>query len=146
MKASLDQSNGALHVRVGVGVIIVKNDTVLLGKRLNAHGQGTWAFPGGHLEMGESWQECALREVAEETGLSINTPHFAAITNDIFGPEKHYITIFMRALYKSGEPQLLEPNKCAEWQWFSWDALPSPIFLTLQNLKKQGYNPFFKRK
>jgi 8-oxo-dGTP diphosphatase len=34
--------------KVGVGVCIVKDNKVLLGKRKNSHGDGTWAFPGGH--------------------------------------------------------------------------------------------------
>ena len=49
------------QVRVGVGVIIRKNDQVLLGERKGAHGEGTWAFPGGHLEFGETLVECSLR-------------------------------------------------------------------------------------
>jgi len=40
--------------KVGVGVIIVKNNKILFGKRKNAHGEGSWSFPGGHLEFKES--------------------------------------------------------------------------------------------
>jgi 8-oxo-dGTP diphosphatase len=39
---------------IGVAVIVIKEDEVLLGKRKNSHGSGTWAFPGGHLEFKES--------------------------------------------------------------------------------------------
>lgn len=42
--------------KVGVGVLIVDGNKILLGKRKNAHGDGCWAPPGGHLEFGESWQ------------------------------------------------------------------------------------------
>ena len=41
------------HPKVGVGVIVRKGDKFLLGKRQGAHGEGTWAFAGGHLEFGE---------------------------------------------------------------------------------------------
>jgi 8-oxo-dGTP diphosphatase len=39
---------------IGVSVIIIKDNQVLLGKRKNSHGSGTWAFPGGHLEFNET--------------------------------------------------------------------------------------------
>ncbi len=51
--------------KVGVGVIVVKEGKVLLLQRKNSHGSGTWCFPGGHLEYGESLEECAKREVLE---------------------------------------------------------------------------------
>jgi len=69
---------------VGVGVIICRNDTVLIGKRLSDHGKGVRSFPGGHLEYGESLEECARRETAEEAGVEISKVHFADVTNDIF--------------------------------------------------------------
>ena len=59
------------YPRIGVGVIVTKGDRVLLIKRKGAHGQGTWSTPGGHLEYGESPEECAARETAEETGVDI---------------------------------------------------------------------------
>lgn len=130
---------------VGIGVFVVRDQQILLGKRINAHGSGSWSLPGGHLEFSESWEECALRETAEETGLKIENVRFAAVTNDIFEREdKHYITIFMMADYQSGEVRLMEPHKCEKWEWFPWEdsELPSNLFLPLQNLKKSGYNPF----
>jgi 8-oxo-dGTP diphosphatase len=129
------------HPRVGVGVIIVKDNKVLMGERKNSHGNGSWAFPGGHLEFGESWEECARREVKEETGLNIANIRFGSVTNDLFVKEnKHYITIFMIADYIEGEPQVLEPHKCSGWQWFEWNEMPKPLFLTIENLVIQGFN------
>ena len=129
--------------KVGVGVIIRKEGRVLLGKRKNSHGSGTWSLPGGHLEFGESWEDCAETEVAEETGLTVCNLGFGALTNDIFLAEgKHYITIFMVSDYGNGEPQILEPEKCEGWSWFEWNRLPSPLFIPLQNLVAQGYSPF----
>lgn len=96
--------------------------------RKGSHGAGKLALPGGHLEMNESWADCASREVKEETNLDILQPQFAYVTNDvaIHGDQsKHYITIFMRGrLHKSSpEPQLLEPEKCEGWRWVSWEDL-----------------------
>ncbi len=98
---------------------------------------------GGHLEFNESLEECVTREVAEETGIAINNIRFGAITNDIFTIEvRHYVTIFMLADYASGEVKLMEPDRCEKWAWFEWDKLPRPLFLPVQNLLKQNYNPF----
>lgn len=130
--------------KVGVGVIVVRNNKVLLGKRLGAHGSYTWNFPGGHLEFGESIEECATREVKEETNLNITNPKLGPYTNDIFVSEdKHYVTLFVIAQAPNDEPQIMEPDKCEQWDWFVWDSLPQPFFLPIKNLLKQGFKlPF----
>jgi len=128
---------------VGIGVAILKNAKVLLGKRKNTHGENTWAYPGGHLEYGESWEECSYREVMEEVGIEIKNLRFGTATNDIFKNEqKHYITICMVADYASGEVKIMEPEKCEEWDWFEWDKLPQPLFLPIVNQLKAGFSPF----
>lgn len=129
--------------KVGVSALIIKGDKVLFGKRKNAHGAGSWCYPGGHLEYGETWEECARREVSEEVGIEIGNIRFGAITNDIFESEqKHYITICMVADYVSGDVGVLEPDKLEEWGWYTWDNLPTPLFLPTINLLKVGFNPF----
>ena len=128
---------------VGVGVIVMKDGKVLLGKRKNAHGDGTWSFPGGHLEFNEELEECAKREVMEETGIDIGNIRLGTCTNDIFKKEgKHYITVFMIADYTGGNVVLKEPESCEKWDWFTWEGLPSPLFLPIQNQIKNGFNPF----
>lgn len=121
--------------RVGVGVIITRDQQVLLLRRRNVHGAETWSTPGGHLDFGESPEQCAQREVKEETGLDIDTVAFRAITNDVFAAEgRHYITIWMEGRYSGGEPILAAPCEASEIDWFPWDALPQPLFLPLQHL------------
>jgi len=130
------------QVRVGVGVILVKDGKVLLGKRKGSHGEGSWAFPGGHLEFGESFEECAVREVAEETGVSIKNIRKMIFTNDLFPiEEKHYVTCYMKAEYQSGEVRILEPHKCETWEWVAWNELPEPLFIPIQNLLKEQIDP-----
>src|SRR5687768_11716247 len=127
---------------VGVGVCIVKDGKVLVGQRLNAHGHGTWSFPGGHLEYGESPEACAKREAYEEGGVKIKNIRFATITNDIHKKEGiHYITIVIRCDGASGIPKVLEPDKMVKWDWFEWDNLPAPLFLAFENLINSGYKP-----
>ena len=127
------------HPRVGLGVYVIKNSKFLIAERLSPHGKNTWSAPGGHLENGESLEECAIREVAEETGLKVTNFRFLGVTNDIFGPDKHYITISMAADWESGEPQRLEPNKCLGWHWVDLDSLPPNKFLSLENLLKSPH-------
>ncbi len=123
---------------IGVAAIVIKDHKVLLGKRKKAHGAGTWAFPGGHLEFNESIEECAKREVFEETGIHIKNIRYGTFTNDIFREDqKHYVTLFVISEYDDGDLELKEPEKCEQWDWFLWNELPEPKFLPLQNLLKQ---------
>ncbi len=128
-----------MRPKVGVGVIVVRDGRVLLGRRKGAHGDGYWAFPGGHLEFGESIEECAKREVLEESGISIRNIRKVTYTNDIFPEEgKHYVTCYVRADYDSGDVRTVEPDKCDGWEWFEWNAFPDPLFIPLRNLLREN--------
>ena len=138
----MNTSNTAALPRVGVGIIILRENLVLLGKRKGSHGAGTWALPGGHLEFGESVEDCARRETEEETGLRLKLIKPGPYTNDLMPSEgRHYVTVFVRASTEPGEPRVLEPEKCEGWAWFKWSALPENLFLPLKNLLKQGFAP-----
>lgn len=126
------------EVRVGVAVVIFRQGRILLGERIGSHSANTWATPGGHLELGESIEECAKRETFEETGLKVDSFKKIGFTNDIFEQDgKHYITLFVAASCSSGDPIVAEPNKCKQWQWFELNGLPEPLFLPLINLLKE---------
>lgn len=126
--------------RVGVGVLILRDGRLLLGKRKNSHGDECWAPPGGHLEFGESIFECAKREVFEETGIQIAHLKQGPYSNDVFhGENKHYVSLFVVADYRSGAVELKEPEKCHSWEWFDKAKLPTPLFLPLSNILAQGY-------
>ena len=127
---------------VGVGVFIVKDGKVLFGHRLSKHGYGTWAPPGGKLEFGESWEDCARREVTEETGLEIANIRFLTTTNDVYQDEGvHFVTILVACDWVAGEPEVKEPEKCERWEWVAWDQLPSPLMLVMQHFLETGINP-----
>lgn len=128
--------------RIGVGVILMRAGRVLLGERSGAHGAGSWALPGGHLEFGECVEDCARRETLEETGLTLLNLRRGPWSNDIFEAEgRHYVTLFMLADAGPGEPQRLEPAKCRGWQWHEWSALPQPLFAPLATLVASGFRP-----
>ncbi|KAE8413395.1 NUDIX hydrolase domain-like protein [Aspergillus pseudocaelatus] len=113
--------------RVGIGAFILnKKGEVLLGKRKGSHGAGTWALAGGHLEFGETFENCAEREVLEETGLTIRNVQFLTATNNVMLDEnKHYVTVFVSGdIYGDVlEPELMEPEKCEAWEWVAWEEI-----------------------
>jgi len=113
---------------VGVGVMVLKDDKVLLSKRKGSHGDGEYAFPGGHLEFGESFENCARREVMEETGIKIKNIRFNRLANTISYKGKHYVDVSLIADYDSGVVELKEPSKAESWGWYSLDRLPKPLF------------------
>ncbi|EXB65566.1 Nudix hydrolase 1 [Morus notabilis] len=133
--------------RVGVAVFLLRGKTVLLGKRRSSIGDSTFALPGGHLEFGESFENCAAREVKEETGLVIEKMEVLTVTNNVFLEEpkpSHYVVIFIRAVLRDSDqvPQNLEPNKCDGWDWYDWNNLPKPLFWPLEKMAQSGFNPF----
>jgi len=119
------------YPRVGVGVMILREGKVLIGKRKGSHGTGEYAWPGGHLEYMESIEDCAKREVMEETGMQISNLRFLRIMNIKQYAPKHYIDIAMVADWADGEPQVLEPEKIEGWEWCDMNDLPEPLFAAL---------------
>ncbi|KAM0563085.1 hypothetical protein ACHAPJ_001931 [Fusarium lateritium] len=103
-------SSEAPNPRVGVAALIYARDgKFLTGRRIGSHGAGTLQLPGGHLDYGESFLECAARETLEETGLKVRPIKVVAVTNDVFEEvHKHYITIFVRCemVDENAEPQV----------------------------------------
>ena len=131
------------YVKAGFGVLIMKDNKILLGKRhddpekasSDLHGEGTWTMPGGKMDFGETFEFGAAREVLEETGLVINKEKLqvVSVTNDVAG-DAHYITIGFLAPEVEGEPQVLEPDEITEWKWFALDELPSPMYKSSEKL------------
>ncbi|KAI8144292.1 NUDIX hydrolase domain-like protein [Fennellomyces sp. T-0311] len=131
-------------VRVGVGCFVKTLGSdgtvkVLIGRRKGSHGAGAWQLPGGHLEFNESFEDCARREVLEETNLDIENITFVTTTNDIMTAEnKHYVTVFMQGTAKDiGKLRTMEPHKLdGDWQWVSFEDIEqyTPLFIPLANL------------
>lgn len=133
---SLNSNN--MSPKVGVCSVVLKDGKMLLGKRKGSHGARSWAAPGGHLEYGESALECAKRELAEETGLTLKHAVLGPYTNDLIKPEnKHYVTLVVFITDFSGELKCMEPDKCEGWQWFPLENLPKPLFCPVNTLIKQ---------
>lgn len=107
--------------------MVVRGSEVLLGRRKGSHGAGEFAWPGGHLEFGESLEECVAREIAEETGLLVRPVRPVSLSN-VLAYDRHYVDIQYLVEYVSGTAQVLEPDKVESWDWYPLDALPEPLF------------------
>ena len=112
---------------VGVGVIFVRGDRVFLAKRQGSHGEATWASAGGHLEMGESLEECARREALEELAVNVGDLRYLCASN-IIAYGTHYVDFEFLGDIGDQQPRLAEPDAFSEHAWFPLDQLPHPLF------------------
>ncbi len=123
-------TDAAPRIKVGVGVWVWKDGKVLMGRRLvKNHSDNTFASPGGHLEFGESFEDCAKREAMEEAGIVVDNVRVTTVSNLLLWEGKHYVDIGLDAEWKSGEPQVLEPDKCAGWEWVDPKDLKEPLMV-----------------
>lgn len=132
------------HPRPAVGAIVFKDDRVLLVKRGRPPAQGQWAIPGGNIQLGESLQAAAEREILEETGVTIRASRpvlaFDAIVEDDDGHiQFHYVIVDLVAEYVAGE--LRPGDDAADVRWVAADELAtlnvSPPTL---NLLREQFN------
>jgi 8-oxo-dGTP diphosphatase len=129
------------RVGVGVGVIVIRDGRVLMVQRRH-RGPGTWSFPGGYLDFGETPESCAVRETREETGVVIADPIYLAITNDHIDDERHNVTLWFEAKQSEGEARLNAPEELLAVEWFPCAALPAPLFVSTRNfVRGRTYPP-----
>ncbi|MEP7103899.1 MAG: NUDIX domain-containing protein [Candidatus Dojkabacteria bacterium] len=106
-------------------VVLEKNNQILLIRRLNTGWEdGKYTVPSGHLEEGEKPLEAAVRETREEVGVELNTDDLKLVHVDFFD---NYIHLYFKCSKWSGEPQIMEPNKCDDILWASYNDLPENL-------------------
>lgn len=116
------------YPRVGIGILILKDQKVLLGRRKGSHGAGQFAFPGGHLEHLEPFEDRARRETREEGGLEIENVRFRFLANLRQYHPKHHMHIGLISDWKSGEPKVMKLQKCESWNWRNIESVPKELF------------------
>ncbi len=120
---------------LGVGVMILKDNKVLLGLRnpnkekasSELNGQGTWTMPGGKVEYMEKLVDAAKRELEEETSLIANDLKLICISDDMTDTA-HYVTVGFLVNKYSGKIKDMEPETILEWKWFDIDNLPDNMY------------------
>jgi len=108
------------HPRVAVGAVVFNEDNVLLVLRGKPPAETQWSIPGGSVELGETLQEAAEREIAEETGIVIQAKKPIYIFDVIDRDEDdhirfHYVIVDLAADYVSGEPRAGDDAVDVSW-------------------------------
>ena len=111
---------------IGVGVIVFKEDRVLLIRRGKPPREGRWSLPGGRQRLGEEVRETAVREVREETGCDVEVTALLdvvdSLTRDAAGAiQYHYTLIDFLAEWRNGEARAA--GDAAEVAWADPDEL-----------------------
>lgn len=131
--------------RVAVGAVVIHQTKVLLVLRNNAPAKDMWAIPGGSVNLGETLQAAAEREILEETGLRIKAGEviytFDAIYRDAAGRVQYHYVILDLAAQALDPGQPLTPGDDARAAgWFSLadlDRLNQPVSETTRRLLQQ---------
>ena len=106
--------------QIAVGAIVIRDNKVLLVKRKQPPSEGLWAIPGGRVELGETLQEAAEREVKEETGVTVRAGN-PVYTFDLLEQDDaeriryHYVIVDLVADYVTGEPNPGDDACEARW-------------------------------
>lgn len=108
------------HPRVAVGAVVIHDGQVLLVKRGKPPAHGQWAIPGGSVNLGETLQAAAEREVMEETGVRVQAKAviytFEHISRDENGrPRFHYVIVDLAAEFRQGIPEGRDDVTAARW-------------------------------
>ena len=99
---------------------------VLLVKRKD---DGLWAIPGGFLQKGESLNQCAERELKEETGITVPyLEQFENFSNPIRDPRTQVISVAFIAIHPSGKLKLRADTDVSDVNWFDYEMIPELAF------------------
>lgn len=134
MKAGVD------YIGVGVGAMVFnERGEAFLSQRgpLARNERGKWEFPGGKVEWGETLANTIQREFLEEYGMTIELLSLLTIDDHILPDEgQHWISPTYIARHTSGEPTILEADKCSAIGWYRLDTLPTPLSkITAMNVR-----------
>lgn len=125
---------------VGVAAIVMRDQKILLGRRIGGVYEGKWCIPCGYVEWDEDVYEAACREFVEETGLVITIRGVYTVHSNFHNPSQHTVGIWFMADEAGGE--LIAGDDLDAVGFFGYDELPELAFPTdkfvLQQLKQEN--------
>lgn len=104
--------------------IIVQDGRVLMARRREREGKLLWAFPGGGIEAGETPEEAAVREVAEEVGLEVAA---VQVLGDRVHPQSGVHMTYVACSVISGEASVVDDEELAEVLWLEHGQIPEYV-------------------
>jgi ADP-ribose pyrophosphatase YjhB (NUDIX family) len=131
-------------IGTGCGVMIMKDNKILLGKRHDdpekadseLHGDGQWCIPGGKLDFKETFTKAVKREAKEETDIDVEEVELVSLCSDIV-EDAHFVTAGFISTKFHGEPKVMEPDEIVKWEWFDVNDLPTPMYDPSHKVIKQ---------
>lgn len=128
-----------LSPKVVVVVVVRQRDKLLLGKRNIEPGKGLWNFCGGYVELGETVEEAAIREVKEEANLDVELESLVGIYSE--GAGSHVVIAYQASIHSRQVRSIAaQQEEVSELAFFPWQALPPLAFpvhqLILRDWKK----------
>ena len=145
---------GRFLVPSAVFVILKRGHEVLLAQRINTgHEDGNFGLVAGHIDAGESATQALIREAGEEAGIVLHRRHLRLVHMQHYTRATAvYIDWFFEATRWTGEPRIMEPEKCGELRWCDLDALPGntigyirqvldDIYTRESNYSEWGWDP-----
>lgn len=122
--------SGKNFIGVGVGALILNEKGELFLSRRGERSRnevGLWEFPGGEVEFGEKLEDAVKREAKEEFGFNVRVIRQLNAFDHILGADEHWISVAFICEHESGEAEIQEPGKCAEFGWFDLNAIPDAL-------------------
>ncbi|MFF5727956.1 NUDIX domain-containing protein [[Kitasatospora] papulosa] len=116
----------AAHAAVGVGAILLSEQGILLGR----HNRGTLELPGGSVEAGETFEDAAIRELAEESGLVARRGD-VRLLGTLVDHVDNVLRVTVGALVHAwqGQPTTQPEESIGDWAWYPLDRLPDGLFV-----------------
>lgn len=123
---------GIDYIGVSAGAMVFNDQGELflsLRGREVRNERGRWETPGGAVELGETLEQCVMREMMEEYGVEVDLlEQFPAVDHMLPDEHQHWVATTFLARMKPGQtPRIMEPHKCDGIGWFPLDKLPSPL-------------------
>ncbi len=114
----------AKEIQVAAGLVFKQGRLLITQRNESDHLGGMWEFPGGKVELGETFEQCLFRELREELGIDVEVGELVESISHEY-PERKVLIKFFRCNIIMGEPK---PLDCQNLKWVEVDELENYEF------------------